>query len=157
MVAVAYVLDEMLRSWSYRPLAIAFLVLAGIVGVLVFPLGSAIAMPDWYINMARSFPPWNYAFQFPNPPQGERGQLITGDSVKLLAGVLVASSAAAFALFGRELLGGGPTQGDGQQDDAQDHQRYRPQQVAVDGGNVAIDQEPDPQRDQDQAEDHGTA
>jgi len=40
------VVDEMLRHWSYRPLAIAFLVLAGIVGVLVFPLGSAIAMPD---------------------------------------------------------------------------------------------------------------
>jgi predicted membrane-bound dolichyl-phosphate-mannose-protein mannosyltransferase len=143
MVAVAYVVDEMLRSWSYRPLAIAFLILAGIVGVLVFPLGSAIAMPDWYINMARSFPPWNYAFQFPNPPQGERGQLISGDSVKLLAGVLVAVSAAAFALFGRELLGRGPTQGDGQQDDAQDHQRYRPQQVGVDGGHIPIDQEPD--------------
>ena len=149
MVAVAYVVDEMLRSWSYRPLAIAFLVLAGIVGVLVFPLGSALAMPDWYINMARSFPPWNYAFQFPNPPQGERGQLITGDSVKLVAGVLVAVSAAAFALYGRELLGRGPTQGDDQQDDAHDHQRYRPQQVAVDGGEILIDQEPDPRPDKD--------
>jgi predicted membrane-bound dolichyl-phosphate-mannose-protein mannosyltransferase len=156
MVAVAYVVDEMLRSWSYRPFAIAFLVLAGVVGVLVFPLGAAIAMPDWYINMARSFPPWNYAFQFPNPPQGERGELLTADSVKLLAGVLVAVSAAAFALYGRELLGGRPSQGDDQQDDAQDHQRYRPQQVAVDGGNVLVDQEPDSRPDQDQAEDHRT-
>jgi hypothetical protein len=149
MVAVAHVVDEMLRSWTYRPLAIAFLVLAAIVGVLVFPLGSAIAMPDWYINMARSFPPWNYAFQFPNPPQGERGQLITADTVKLLAGVLVAVSAAAFALFGRELLGRGPSQGDDEEHDPQDHQRYRPQQVGVDGGNVLIDQEPDPRPDQD--------
>ncbi len=157
MVAVAYVVDEMLRAWTYRPLAIAFLMLAAIVGVLVFPLGSAIAMPDWYINMARSFPPWNYAFQFPNPPQGDRGELIAADSVKLIAGVLVAVSAAAFALYGRELLGRGPTQGDDQQDDAQDHQRYRPQQVGVDVGHVLVDQEPDPQPDQDHAEDHGTA
>ena len=131
--------------------------LAAIVGVLVFPLGSALAMPDWYINMARSFPPWNYAFQFPNPPQGDRGELIAADSVKLIAGVLVAVSAAAFALYGRELLGRGPTQGDDQQDDAQDHQRYRPQEVGVDVGHVLVDQEPDPQPDQDHAEDHGTA
>jgi len=157
MVAVAYVLDEMLRAWTYRPLAIAFLVLAAVVGVLVFPLGSAIAMPDWYINMARSFPPWNYAFQFPNPPQGDRAQLIAADSVKLIAGALVAVSAAAFALYGRELLGRGPSQGDDQQDDAQDHQRYRPQQVRGDGGHELVDQEPGPQRDQDHAEDHGTA
>ena len=91
------------------------------------------------------------------PPQGERGQLIAADSVKLIAGVLVAVSAAAFALYGRELLGGGPSQGEDEQDDAQGHERYRPQQVGVDGGHVLVDQEPDPEPDQDHAEDHGTA
>ena len=70
MVAVAYVVDEMLRSWTYRPFAIAFLVLAAVAGLMVFPLGSAMAMPDWYINTARSYPPWNYAFQFPQPAAG---------------------------------------------------------------------------------------
>jgi hypothetical protein len=156
MVAVAYVVDEMLRSWSYRPFGIAFLVLAAIAGLLVYPLGAAMAMPDWYINMARSYPPWNYAFQFPNPPQGARSELFSGDVIKLAAGTLVAISSAAFALFGRELLGA-PAEGDDQQGDAQDDQRGRPDQVGVDGGQVLVNQEPDPKPDQDQAEDHGTA
>jgi hypothetical protein len=106
MVAVAYVVDEGLRSWSWRPLAIAFLVVAAIAGVLVFPMGSALAMPDWYINLARALPPWNYGFQFPDPPQGERGQLLSADFAKLALGTLVAVLAAAFALFGRDRWGG---------------------------------------------------
>jgi hypothetical protein len=125
MVAVAYVVDEMLRSWSYRPLAIAFLVLAVAVGVLIFPLGAAVAMPDWYISAARSLPPWNYAFQFPSPPPGERGELITADYRKLGLGTLVSLSAAAFALFGRDVLGGFP-HGDEEQHGAQQHEPDRP-------------------------------
>jgi predicted membrane-bound dolichyl-phosphate-mannose-protein mannosyltransferase len=156
MVAVAYVVDEMLRSWSYRPLGIAFLVLAAVAGVLVFPLGSAMAMPDWYINMARSYPPWNYGFQFPEPPQGSRDARLAADTVRLAAGTLVAVSAAAFALFGRRLLGPRAAQGDDQQGDAQDDQRDGPDQVAVERRHVAVDQEPDSGPDQDQAEDDGT-
>ncbi|HEX6654827.1 MAG TPA: phospholipid carrier-dependent glycosyltransferase, partial [Candidatus Limnocylindria bacterium] len=68
MMAVAYVVDEALRNWTWRPYAIAYLVLATAAGLLVYPLSSAMAMPDWYINAARSYPPWNYAFQFPLPP-----------------------------------------------------------------------------------------
>ncbi|MEP6470054.1 MAG: phospholipid carrier-dependent glycosyltransferase [Chloroflexota bacterium] len=157
MVAVAYVVDEMLRSWSYRPLGIAFLVLAAVAGVLVFPLGSAMAMPDWYINMARSYPPWNYGFQFPEPPQGDRESRLAVDMIRLAAGTLVAVSAAAFALFGRPLLGPRPPQRDDEQGGAQDDQPDRPDDVTVDGGQVLVDQEPDPSADQDQAEDHGSA
>jgi 4-amino-4-deoxy-L-arabinose transferase-like glycosyltransferase len=102
MVAVAYLVDEGLRSWSWRPLAVAFLAVAAVAGVLVFPMGSALAMPDWYINLARALPPWNYGFQFPDPPQGDRGQLLSADLLKLVLGVVVASAAAAFALFGRD-------------------------------------------------------
>jgi dolichyl-phosphate-mannose--protein O-mannosyl transferase len=107
MVAVAYVVDEGLRSWNWRPLSIAFLVLAAVAGVLVFPMGSALAMPDWYINLARALPPWNYGFQFPDPPQGDRGQLLSADALKLTLGSVVALAAAAFALFGRDRWGGG--------------------------------------------------
>jgi predicted membrane-bound dolichyl-phosphate-mannose-protein mannosyltransferase/Gpi18-like mannosyltransferase len=156
MVAVAYVVDEMLRSWSYRPFGIAFLVLAAVAGLVVYPLGAAVAMPDWFINMARSYPPWNYAFQFPNPPQGARGELFSADTIKLAAGLLVAVSAAAFALFARELLGP-PPEGDDEQGGADGDERYRPDQVTVEGGQVLVDEEPDPHRNQDQAEDHGTA
>jgi len=109
MVAVAYVVDEGLRSWNWRPLATAFLVLAAIAGVLVFPLGSALAMPDWYINMARALPPWNYNFQFPGPPQGQREQLLSADTWKLALAMVLALGAAAFALFGRDRWGGGTT------------------------------------------------
>jgi hypothetical protein len=152
MVAVAYVVDEALRSWTWRPYGIAFLVLAAIAGLVIYPLGSAMAMPDWYINMARSYPPWNYGFQFPQPPQGDRGDLVSADSLKLLAGTLVAISAAAFALFGRALLGP-PPEADEEQDDADDHERYRPHEAAVERGDVLVDQEPHAQRDEDQAED----
>jgi hypothetical protein len=156
MVAVAYVVDEALRSWTWRPYGIAFLVLAVAAGLLIYPLGSAMAMPDWYINMARSYPPWNYGFQFPLPPQGDRGDLVSADSAKLAAGTLVAVSAAAFALFGRALLGT-PPEADEEHDDADDDQRYRPHEAAVEGGEVLVEQEPDPQPDEDQAEDPGTA
>ncbi|HEY8922114.1 MAG TPA: phospholipid carrier-dependent glycosyltransferase, partial [Candidatus Limnocylindria bacterium] len=101
MIGVAYLVDVGLRSWAYRSLAIAFLVLAVIAGLLIFPLGSALAMPDWYINAARALAPWNYAFKFPDPPQGDRGQLLSADSLKLAIGLVVSLGAAAFALFGR--------------------------------------------------------
>jgi hypothetical protein len=156
MVAVAYVVDEALRSWWYRPFAIAFLVLAAVAGLMVYPLGSAMAMPDWFINMARSYPPWNYAFQFPNPPQGSRTELFGADTVKLAAGLLVAVSAAAFALFGRELLGP-PAEGDKEQGDADGDEGNGPDEVAVEGRHVLVDQEPDARPDQNQAEDHGPA
>ena len=156
MVAVAYVVDEMLRSWSYRPFGLAFLVLAAVAGLVVYPLGAAVAMPDWFINMARSYPPWNYAFQFPNPPQGARSELFAADTIKLAAGTLVAISAAAFALFGRELLGA-PPEGDDQQGGAQGDERDGPDEVPVEVGKVLVDQEPDAHRDQGQAQDHGTA
>jgi hypothetical protein len=101
---VAYVVDEGLRSWAYRSLTIAFLVLAVIAGLLIFPLGSALAMPDWYINAARALAPWNYAFRFPDPPQGDRGQLLSADTLKLTIGLVVSLGAAAFALFGRDFF-----------------------------------------------------
>jgi predicted membrane-bound dolichyl-phosphate-mannose-protein mannosyltransferase len=107
MVAVAYLVDEGLRSWSWRPLSIAFLVAAAVAGVLVFPMGSALAMPDWYINAARALPPWNYGFQFPDPPQGDRAELLSADLAKLALGSVVALLAAVFALFGRDRWSGG--------------------------------------------------
>jgi hypothetical protein len=72
-------------------------------------MGSALAMPDWYINAARALPPWNYGFQFPNPPQGDRAELLSVDIAKLALGGLVALLAASFALFGRDRWRGGPT------------------------------------------------
>jgi hypothetical protein len=163
MIAVAYVVDEGLRSWAYRSLAIAFLVAAVIAGLLVFPLGSALAMPDWYVNAARALAPWNYAFRFPDPPQGDRGPLISADSLKLAAGTLVALGVAAFGLFGRDLLGsprpvasGGPAaQGDEQQQDPQQDQPQRPEAIEVDSRQVFPGEEPKPQPDQDQPENPG--
>ncbi len=102
MVAVAYVVDELLRRPAWRELAIGYLGLVAIAGVLVFPLGAALPMPDWYINAARALPPWNFAFQFPDPPTGERGELVTVDALKVALGVLVAGLAMAFAMLGRE-------------------------------------------------------
>ena len=69
MIAVAYLVDELLRRPAWRDLAIGYLALAAVVGVLIFPLGSALPMPDWYINAARALPPWNFGFQFPDPPR----------------------------------------------------------------------------------------
>jgi hypothetical protein len=63
-------------------------------------------MPDWYVNAARALPPWNYAFQFPSPPQGERPPLISDNPIVLMVATLVSVASAAFASFGRELLQG---------------------------------------------------
>ena len=101
MIAVAYVVDELLRRPAWRELAIGYLALVVVAGILVFPLGAALPMPDWYINAARALPPWNYGFQFPDPPQGERGDLVSASGVKLVAGALVAMAAVAWSLRGR--------------------------------------------------------
>ena len=101
MIALAYVVDELLRRPAWRDLAIGYLALVAVVALLVYPLGSALPMPDWYINAARALPPWNYAFQFPDPPQGERGELLSLSGLKLAAGALVAIAAVAWALTGR--------------------------------------------------------
>jgi Gpi18-like mannosyltransferase/predicted membrane-bound dolichyl-phosphate-mannose-protein mannosyltransferase len=101
MIAVAYCVDELLRRPAWRDLAIGYLVLAATVGLLIFPLGSALPMPDWYINAARALPPWNFEFKFPGPPQGTREQLLSLGGAKVAAGVLVAAASAAFAVGGR--------------------------------------------------------
>jgi predicted membrane-bound dolichyl-phosphate-mannose-protein mannosyltransferase len=105
MIAVAYAVDDLLRSWEWRSLGVAFLVAAGIAGILVFPLGSALVMPDWYLNAARALPPWNYAFQFPQPPQGQREGLLEVSTLKLVLGVALAAAAGVFAVLGRRRLG----------------------------------------------------
>ena len=101
MIAVAYCVDELLRRPAWRDLAIGYLALVVMVGVLIFPLGSALPMPDWYINAARSLPPWNYAFQFPEPPQGTRAELLELGPLKVILGFLVAGAACLFAVIGR--------------------------------------------------------
>ncbi|MEX0626408.1 MAG: phospholipid carrier-dependent glycosyltransferase [Chloroflexota bacterium] len=170
MIAVAYVVDEGLRTWAYRSLAIAFLVLAVVAGLLIFPLGSALAMPDWYINAARALAPWNYAFQFPDPPQGPRGQLLSADSVKLAIGLVVSLGAAAFALFGRDFIAarraaassvgsGSDTSGwaapdrSVQEDHAEHDEPQRPEPIEVDPGQVLPREEVQAEPDQDQPED----
>jgi len=163
MVAVAYVVDEGLRSWVYRSLTIAFLIAAVIAGLLIFPLGSALAMPDWYINAARALAPWNYAFQFPNPPTGPR-ELITADVLKLAAATFLSLGAAAFALFGRDLLGaraaagaslGTAPHGDEQENHPEHDQPERPEAVEVDPREVVADQEIEPQPHEDEPDDVG--
>ena len=104
MVAVAYVVDELLRRPAWREVAIGYLALAAVVGLLIFPLGSALPMPDWYANAARALPPWNFEFKFPEPPQGDREELLSFDRWKLAGGLLLASLAAAFAVWGRTLV-----------------------------------------------------
>jgi hypothetical protein len=101
MIAVAYVVDELLRRPAWRDLAIGFLAVTAVVGVLVFPLASALPMPDWYINAARSLPPWNFGFQFPDPPQGSREELLSGGTLKLVLGLAVATAACVLAVAGR--------------------------------------------------------
>ncbi|MCA1587581.1 MAG: hypothetical protein LC744_02595, partial [Chloroflexi bacterium] len=73
------------------------------VGLLVFPLGSALPMPDWYVNAARALPPWNFGFQFPDPPQGNRAELVSVSALKAAAAALVALLAVAWALYGRSI------------------------------------------------------
>ena len=106
MIAVAYVVDELLRRPAWRDVAIGYLALAALVGVLILPLGSALPMPDWYANAARALPPWNFGFQFPDPPTGNREELLNFDRLKLVAGIVLAGLAIGFALYGRTLLGG---------------------------------------------------
>jgi predicted membrane-bound dolichyl-phosphate-mannose-protein mannosyltransferase len=170
MIAVAYVVDEGLRSWSYRSLAIAFLVTAVIAGLLIFPLGSALAMPDWYVNAARALAPWNYAFKFPDPPQGDRGQLLSADTLKLAIGTLVSLGAAAFALFGRDMFEArrrvrrpaepGPTgsawappQRPDEEDQPDQDEPQRPEPIDLEVGQVLPGEEVGSQPDQDQPED----
>ena len=102
MIAIAYLVDELLRRPAWRELAIGYLALVVLAWIVIFPLGSALPMPDWYINAARALPPWNFAFQFPDPPTGERGELLEANTLKALAGGLVAVLAAGFALVGRD-------------------------------------------------------
>ncbi len=101
MIAVAYLVDELLRRPAWRELAVGYLALVVVAGILVFPLGAALPMPDWYINAARALPPWNFGFQFPDPPQGDRGDLVSASVLKLVAGVMVAALAMAWAVRGR--------------------------------------------------------
>ena len=162
MVAIAYVIDEALRDRLYQSLAIAFLVAAAVVGVLIWPLGSAWPMPDFYMNAARSLPPWNYGFQFPSPPPGVRGPLVSTDTVKLAAGVAISLLAAAFALFGRTWLatlrpavaGSGPwPQSPDQQQDSEDDDGDRPDPIGLEQRKVVARQEPGTDEDEDRSED----
>jgi predicted membrane-bound dolichyl-phosphate-mannose-protein mannosyltransferase len=104
MIAVAYLVDELLRRPAWREVAIAYLVLAVVVGVLMFPLGSALPMPDWYANAARALPPWNFNFQFPDPPQGDRQELLNVDRWKLIGAFVLVAAAGTFAIAGRWLI-----------------------------------------------------
>jgi predicted membrane-bound dolichyl-phosphate-mannose-protein mannosyltransferase len=101
MVAIAYLVDELLRRPAWRDLAIGYLVLVAVAAVLVFPLGSALPMPDWYVNAARALPPWNYGFQFPDPPSGDRAELVSVSGLKAVAGGILALGSVAFAMGGR--------------------------------------------------------
>ena len=101
MIAVAYIIDELLRRPAWRELAVGYLALVVVAGILIFPLGAALPMPDWYINAARTLPPWNFGFQFPDPPQGERAELVSVSGLKLVAGALLAMAAVAWSLRGR--------------------------------------------------------
>jgi dolichyl-phosphate-mannose--protein O-mannosyl transferase len=162
MIAVAYGVDELLRSRQWASLGVAFLVGVAVVGALVFPLGSALAMPDWYINAAKALPPWNYYFQFPEPPQGHREALLEVDRLKLVAGVLLTAVVAAFGLLGRRYLGprfsGGAIAAEGgdQQGDAGGDQQDWPEAIPGDLRNVAPQQEEEAEHDQDAAQDQPT-
>jgi hypothetical protein len=143
-VAIAYVLDEVLRDRSLRDYGIAFLVAVAVTGLMIYPLNSALAMPDWYINAARALPPWNYAFQFPVPPQGERPPLFSTDLFVLSLATAVSLAAAAFASFGRDLLAGRirerssfsatAAEGGSQDQDPDDDQADGPDEVPVQPG-----------------------
>ena len=156
-IAVAYLLDEILRDRTLRDYGIAFLVAAGVLGLMIYPLNSALAMPDWYINAARALPPWNYAFQFPGPPQGERPPLISNDPIVLMVATALSVGAAAFASFGRDLLGrpepasAGAADG-GEEDDDPDHdQPDRPQEPPVEPGDELPGEGPAADQDEDRA------
>ncbi len=162
-VAIAYVLNEILRDRYLRDYGIAFLVAVAITGVLIYPLNSALAMPDWYVNAARALPPWNYAFQFPSPATGERPPLISANPLVLALATFVSLAAVSFASFGRDLLegrlperlgGSAPAaEGGDQDDDADDDQPDRPQGPEVEPGEELLGEEPAADQDQDRAED----
>ncbi len=163
-IAIAYALDEVLRDRYLRDYGIAFLVAIGVTGLLIYPLNSALAMPDWYVNAARALPPWNYAFQFPSPPQGERPPLISDNPFVLGLATFVSLGSVAFASFGRDLLGdrvaerfgGGSapaSEGGDEDDDADDDQSDGPQRAEVEPGDELLGQEPAADQDQDHAED----
>ncbi|HEX9610182.1 MAG TPA: phospholipid carrier-dependent glycosyltransferase, partial [Candidatus Limnocylindria bacterium] len=103
MIAVAYLVDELLRRPVWRSLAIGYLALVAVVGLLIFPLGFALPMPDWYVNAARALPPWNFGFQFPDPPQGDRAELVSVSALKAAAAGILALLAMAWALYGRSI------------------------------------------------------
>ena len=157
-IAVAYFVDEALRDWEWRDFAVAYLVAAAVLGILIYPIGSALAMPDWYINAFRALPPWNYAFQFPPPPQGERPPLLSGDMLVLMVGTVVSLAAAAFALMGRDWFSPEPvastgTTDRGDQDDHPDHdQPEGPQPGEIEVGQELADEEPRTDQDQQHAD-----
>jgi hypothetical protein len=167
MIAVAYVVDEALRSPRYQSLGVAFLVAAVVIGVLVWPMGSAFPMPDWFVNEAKTIWMWNYNFKFPDPPQGLHTQLIDANPIKLVAGTLVGLLAAAFATWGRDLvppggwpsvvrLGPGP-QGGYEQDQPEGDDHERPHLGVTQPGDRVTSQEPDAYQDQDRAQDQSTS
>jgi Gpi18-like mannosyltransferase len=163
-IAIAYILDEVLRDRYLRDYGVAFLVAVAITGLLIYPLNSALAMPDWYVNAARTLPPWNYAFQFPDPPQGERPPLLSANPIVLMAATLVSVWSAAFASFGREWLGPrlGRRRGAGSapaaerrdKDDRPDgDQADGPDGPEVQPGDELVEEEPAADQDQDRPED----
>jgi predicted membrane-bound dolichyl-phosphate-mannose-protein mannosyltransferase len=181
MIALAYLVDEALRSRAYQALAVAFLVAAVIVGVLVWPLGAAWPMPDFYMNAARALPPWNYNFQFPNPPQGPRGDLVSANAVALAAGTVLGLASAAFAMWGREIvdrmvllfgppipadedqaamsrtwLRGSGSHGSEEEDEPKQDDEQRPQLRQSQPPEVVPRQEPGADEDQDRS-DHDSA
>ena len=159
MIAIAYLVDEALRNRAYQALAVAFLVAVAVVGVLVWPLGSAWPMPDWYMNAARALPPWNFEFKFPGPPQGNR-EVLSVTSIQLAFGVILALGAAAWGLYGRPLvdrlglappLVGGAPPGAREEHQTDQDQGDRPELRDPEHGNVVARQVPDPDQDE-----HGT-
>jgi predicted membrane-bound dolichyl-phosphate-mannose-protein mannosyltransferase len=154
-IAIAYLVDEALRDREWRDYAVAYLTSAVVLGILIFPLGSALMMPDWYINAFRALPPWNYAFQFPPPPQGERPPLLSGDPLVLMIGTILSLAAAAFALMGRDWFDRapatdlpGPPGGSDQDDHTYDQQSDRPDPGEIDVGQELARQEPRSEEDQ---------
>jgi hypothetical protein len=101
MIAVAYLVDELLRRPAWRQVAIGFLALVALAAILLSPLGAALAMPDWYVNAARALPPWNYGFQFPDPPSGDRAELVSASAATAVLGLLAAGVAAWLVTAGR--------------------------------------------------------
>ena len=154
MIAVAYVVDEALHRRDLQAIGVAFLAAAVIVGIAVWPLGAAWPMPDWYINMAHALPPWNFYFQFPNPPQGPRAELVPSNPLQLAVGVAVGLLAAAFALYGRDLFEGrevrllAGSHGTVEQEQPQGDDEQRPQVGQVQEPEVVPRQEPDADEDQ---------